>query len=396
MAFDAFREPDYRRFWTTQFLSNIGSWMQTVAQGWLVYRLTDSPFLLGFVAFAGSAPTFVLMLPGGVLADQWNRRRVVAISQCAQALAALAIAISVHFHTVTVWQICAAAAVAGTAMSFSAPAWQAMIVDLLEDRERLPNALMMNSLQFNLSRAIGPVIAGIALSAAGAFWCFLLNAISFVPLIIVLAQIRDRRQPSPVAGPMFARLAEGFRYVRRERTVLILLGIVAASSFFGYPMMNLMPVVARALFTNDATGLGWLIGGFGVGAFAAALALSLKTPKRYILRTIVVSLLVFGVALAGVGVARVATVAVALLVICGAGAVVSIALCNTSIQERIADEMRGRVLSMYTFAFFTAVPVGNLVAGSVAEHYGIRVTVVSMAAGLVVSGGAAGAMLRRR
>ncbi|MCU1229641.1 MAG: major facilitator superfamily 1, partial [Acidobacteria bacterium] len=198
MAFEAFREPDYRRFWTAQFLSNIGSWMQAVAQGWLVYRLTDSPFLLGFVAFAGSAPTFVLMLPGGVLADQWNRRRVVAISQAAQALAALAIAISVHFHTVTVWQICAAAAVAGTAMSFSAPAWQAMIVDLLEDRQRLPNALMMNSLQFNLSRAIGPVIAGIALSGVGAFWCFLLNALSFIPLIIVLGRIRDRQQPSTV------------------------------------------------------------------------------------------------------------------------------------------------------------------------------------------------------
>jgi MFS family permease len=396
MAFDAFREPDYRRFWTTQFLSNIGSWMQAVAQGWLVYRLTDSPFLLGFVAFAGSAPTFVLMLPGGVLADQWNRRRVVAISQGAQALAALAIAISVHFHTVTVWQICAAAAVAGTAMSFSAPAWQAMIVDLLEDRQRLPNALMMNSLQFNLSRAIGPVIAGIALSSVGAFWCFLLNALSFIPLIIVLGRIRDRQEPSTVIGPMWTRLTEGFRYVRRERVVLILLGVVAASSFFGYPFMNLMPVIARSLFTNDAAGLGWLIGGFGTGAFAGALALSFRTPTRYILRTIVFSLLIFGVSLGSVALARTPVPAVALLVISGAAAVVSIALCNTSIQHRIADEMRGRVLSMYTFAFFTAVPFGNLVAGSLAEHRGIRVTIAVMASGLLLSGVIAGVLLRRR
>ena len=394
MPFDAFREPDYRRFWTTQFLSNIGSWMQAVAQSWLVYRLTDSPFLLGFVAFAGSAPTFVLMLPGGVLADQWNRRRVVAISQCAQALAALAIAISVHLHTVTVWQICAAAAIAGTAMSFSAPAWQAMIVDLLEDRERLPNALMMNSLQFNLSRAIGPVIAGIALSSVGAFWCFLLNALSFIPLVVVLARIRDRQQPSNAAGPMWSRLKEGFRYVRRDRVVLILLGVVAASSFFGYPFMNLMPVVARSLFTNDAAGLGWLIGGFGTGAFGGALVLSFRTPRRYILRTIVGSLLMFGLALGSVALAHTPVPAVALLVVSGVGAVVSVALCNTSIQQRIADEMRGRVLSMYTFAFFTSVPAGNLVAGSLAEHYGIRVTLVAMASGLFVAGVLAGVMLR--
>jgi MFS family permease len=384
--FDAFREPDYRRFWTTQFLSNIGSWMQAIAQGWLVYRLTDSAFLLGFVAFAGSAPTFVLMLPGGVLADQWNRRRVVAISQMAQALAALAIAISIHFHTITVWQICAAAAVAGTAMSFSAPAWQAMIVDLLEDRARLPNAVMMNSLQFNLSRAIGPVIAGVALSTVGAFWCFLLNAISFVPLIVVLYGMRSRQQPaSGKPGPMWSRLAEGFRYVRNDRVVLILIAIVFASSFFGYPIMNLMPIVARMLFTNDATGLGWLIGAFGVGAFSAALALSLRTPSRFILRTIVIALLIFGIALGILGAAHHAWSAVALLAICGAAAVVSVALCNTSIQAR-----------MYTFAFFTAVPFGNLVAGMVAEHAGIRTTIVAMASGLFVSGLAAGWMLRPR
>src|ERR1051326_5524108 len=157
-VFEAFAERDYRRFWLTQFISNLGSWMQVVAQGWLVYRLTDSAFLLGFVAFASSIPTLFLMLPGGVVADHFDRRRVVSASQWAQALSALFLAISIRTGQIDVWQIIAA------------PAWQAMVVDLLDDRERLPNAIAMNSLQFNLSRALGPLIAGVTLAAWGAVW----------------------------------------------------------------------------------------------------------------------------------------------------------------------------------------------------------------------------------
>src|SRR6266513_2221596 len=150
-VFEAFAEPDYRRFWLTQFISNLGSWMQVVAQGWLVYRLTDSPFLLGFVGFASSIPTLFLMLPG----------RVVSLSQWAQALSALFLAVAIRTGQISVWQIIAASFVVGIAISFSAPAWQAMVVDLLYYRERLPNAIAMNSLQFNLSRALGPLIAGV-------------------------------------------------------------------------------------------------------------------------------------------------------------------------------------------------------------------------------------------
>ncbi|HEY8131469.1 MAG TPA: MFS transporter, partial [Thermoanaerobaculia bacterium] len=253
MAFEAFYERDYRLFWTTQFVSNIGSWMQGIAQGWLVYHLTDSPFLLGFVGFANSIPQFFLMLPGGVVADRFDRRRVVGASQWVQTLAALWLAISIYTHHIAVWQIIAAAIVTGVAMSFSGPAYQAMVVDLLDDRSRLPNAIAMNSLQFNLSRAIGPLIAGVTLSLYGPFWCFFFNAISFLPLIWVLRIVRPRqlRHPSSEAA-MLSHIAEAFRYVRRDRLVVILLGIVAAASLFGYPYLNLMPMIARALFQNDA------------------------------------------------------------------------------------------------------------------------------------------------
>lgn len=392
--FEAFAERDYRRFWSTQFLSNVGSWMQAVAQGWLVYRLTDSPFLLGFVGFASSAPAIVLMLPGGVLADQLDRKRVVAVSQWAQAASALFLAISIRTNQITVWQIIVAALVVGTAQSFSAPAYQAMIVDLLDDRSRLPNAVAMNSLQFNLSRAVGPLIAGAALSAWGAFWCFLVNALSFLPLIFILGRIGDRQQPEGRASAIFTRLREGFVYVRGDRVVMLLLGIVAASSLFGFPYINLIPVLARSLFANDAAGIGYLMAASGIGALTGALLLStLKVRKR--LRIVTTCLMTFGIALAAAGFLPRAG-ALAMLVICGFSTVISLALCNTMVQQRVPDEMRGRVMAMYTFAFFASVPFGNLVAGAITEHRGISFTLAILGAALLLSGAASAFALSRQ
>jgi MFS family permease len=384
--FEAFRETDYRRFWTAQFISNIGSWMQAVAQGWLVYRLTDSPFLLGFVGFANSIPSIVLMLPGGVLADQFDRRRTVRLSQWAQALSAIFLAVLIRTGHISVWQIVVAALVNGTAMSFSAPAYQAMVVDLLDDRERLSNAVAMNSLQFNLSRAVGPLLAGLTLSLYGAFWCFFFNAISFLPLIWVLKRLTHRQSYNATGGAMWSRMAEGFAYVRADRIVLVLLGIVAAASLFGFPYLNLMPIMARALFRDDASGLGWLMGGIGTGALAASLFLSIRTPRGdWMNRLILGSLTLFGLALGGVGFVHAEALVVAMLVVCGAAMVFCLALCNTSIQQRIPDEMRGRVLSMYTFSFFAFLPFGNLMAGILAEHRGIAVTLLALGGGLVAS-----------
>jgi MFS family permease len=391
MPFEAFQESDYRRFWTTQFVSNVGSWMQTIAQGWLVYKLTDSAFLLGFVGFATSVPSIVLMLPGGVLADILNRKRVVAISQLAQATTAFLLSLSIYLHRITVWQIVAAALIVGIAQSFSAPAWQAMVVDLLEDRSRLPNAVAMNSLQFNLSRVIGPLLAGITLSAWGATWCFFLNALSFLPLIWVLYTIHDRQPLADAEAALLSRFAEGMRYIVRERLILLVILIVAAASLFGFPYLNLMPVVARKLFAhNDAQGLGYLMGGTGAGALLGALTLSLRMPEpRNTPRTIVACLMMFGLTLGLVGIATSTIVVVGLLVLCGFSMVTTLALCNTSIQRRAPDTMRGRVLGMYTFAYYAVVPFGNLGAGMLAEHRGIGLTLFTLGVALVVSAAAA-------
>ncbi len=383
MAFEAFRETDYRRFWTTQFISNVGSWMQAIAQGWLVYRLTDSAFLLGFVAFANSIPAFFLMLPGGVLADHLDRRRVVKLSQWAQALCALFLAVSIRTGRITVWQIVAAAIVVGVAMSFSAPAYQAMVVDLLDDRRNLPNAVAMNSLQFNLSRAIGPLLAGATLAAWGPFWCFLFNALSFLPLIVILGRLKERQQtPSDSTVELWARLREGLAYVRRDRAVALALGIVAAASLFGF---------------NDAVGLGYLMGAIGAGSLAGALAISVRTPSsRRMMPAILGSLTFFGAGLAIVAIMRAQAIVLFALFVCGAAMVTCTALSNTSIQQRVPDGMRGRVLSMYTFCLFAFLPFGNLLGGIVAEHYGIRLTFGALGGGLIVSALAAGVALRWR
>lgn len=384
--FEAFAESDYRRFWTTQFVSNIGSWMQTVAQGWLVYRLTDSPFLLGFVGFANSLPAFFLMLPGGVLADQLDRRKVLRLSQWTQALCAFFLALSIRTGQIAVWQIVTAALITGTAMSFSAPAYQAMVVDLLDDRKRLPNAVAMNSLQFNLSRAFGPLIAGLTLAAWGSFWCFLFNAISFLPLIWVLRRLKHRQQYPASEAALWARLMEGVHYVRSHRLVLLLLMIVAATSLFGYPFLTLMPVLARTLFTDDASGLGWLMSGIGAGALASSLFLSIRTPPRRSMTALILgSLTIFGLGLVGVSLSKTTPVVVTMLAFCGAGMVTCMALCNTSIQQQIPDGMRGRILSMYTFAFSAFLPFGNLLAGIIAEHRGIAVTMGALGGGLLLA-----------
>jgi MFS family permease len=387
VAFEAFRERDYRLFWTTQFISNIGSWMQAIAQGWLVYRMTDSPFLLGFVGFANSIPQFFLMLPGGVVADRLDRKRVVGASQWVQTLAAFWLAVAIYLHRITVWQIIAAAVLTGIAMSFSGPAYQAMVVDLLEDRKKLPNAIAMNSLQFNLSRVIGPLVAGVTLTLYGTFWCFFFNAISFLPLIWALSSIRDRQLRHPTSeAAMVSHIVEAFRYVSRDRLVTLLLIIVAAASLFGYPYLSLMPMIARSLFKNDAQGLGLLMGGIGAGALTGSLVLSVRMPpQRRMTQITLITLTTFGLGLASVGLLRQRAGVFGALVVCGASMVICIALCNTSIQQRIPDAMRGRVLSMYTFAFSGFLPFGNLFGGILAEHRGLQPTMLMLGGGLLAT-----------
>jgi len=262
-----------------------------------------------------------------------------------------------------------------------------MVVDLLDDRSHLSNAVAMKSLQFNLSRAVGPLLAGLALSAWGSFWCFFLNALSFLPLIWVLGRLRDRQRRSvTLEQRMMAKLAEGFRYVRGERSVQVLLCVMMASSFCGYPLVTLMPIVARKLFTNDASGLGYLMGSFGAGTLTAALALAIRMPSAdRMLRVIAGATAVFGLAIAAIPFGHAMPVTLAILYLAGAAMVTGFALVNTSIQQRVPDEVRGRVMSMYTYSFFAFLPFGNLLGGVMAESAGLTRTLLVMGGVLVLT-----------
>lgn len=394
--FSALTERNYRRFWTAQFISNVGTWMQTVAQGWLVLRLTDSAFMLGLVGFANSVPTLFLMLPGGVLADRVDRRRLLRIAQTGQAACAFFLAVSVYLGTVSVWQIIGIAVLMGVTTAFSSPTYQAFVLDLLSDRSKLSNAIAMNSLQFNLSRALGPSIAGILLTYAGVFWCFFANALSFVPLIAVLGTLPRGAGIRAGEGSMLEHLMEGFRFVRADRLVSTILFIVAASSFFGYPYITMMPLVASNLFGPAASGLGFLMACLGVGALCGSLLIAAfataAAGRRF--RVIVAAHVVFGLAIVSVALSSIVSVTAVALFVGGLSMVVGVASCNTALQEMIPDAMRGRVLSMYTFSFFGVVPFGNLIGGALAERWGILPTYLGMGCGLLLSAFTAVLLLR--
>lgn len=383
--FAALRERDYRRFWISQFISNIGTWMHSVAQGWLVLSLTDSPFLLGFVGFANSIPIFFLMLPAGVVADQVDRRRLLRAAQAVQALCALVLAVSVFLDTIHVWQIAAVAAIMGVTTAFSSPTYQALVLDLLTDRTRLANAIAMNSFQFNLARVFGPLLAGLTLTFAGTFYCFLINAASFLPLLVVLGRIQRRqkvakRKELTILGP----LLQGFRFVGRDAEVWTLLLVVASASLFGYPYITLMPLLARVLFGLGASGLALLMGTLGIGALVGSLLLTLRRSRVGNPGWIILgSLAGFGTALVSSAINHSPPAVLASLFFAGLSMVMCLASVNTHLQHLIPDELRGRVLSMYTFAFFGVIPFGNLTAGILAEKWGVQAAFLTMGTALL-------------
>lgn len=385
--FAALAEKDYRRFWLSQFVSNIGTWMHSVAQGWLVLRLTDSPFLLGFVGFANSIPILFLMLPAGVLADQLDRRRVLRSAQSLQALCALFLAISVALQTIHVWQIVLVAAVMGITTAFSSPTYQALVLDLLNDRSKLANAIAMNSFQFNLARVFGPLLAGLVLTFAGTFYCFLINSASFLPLLFVLGRL-ERRQAVPKRQELaiFGPLLQGFRFVGRDGAIWTLLLVVAAASLFGYPYITLMPLLARVIFGHAASGLAILMGTVGIGALTGSLLLTVRRARLANPGGIILgSLATFGAALIWVATTRSIPSVLGGLFLAGLSMVMCLASVNTHLQHLIPDELRGRVLSMYTFAFFGVIPFGNLNAGILAERWGAQRAFLIMGSGLLIA-----------
>ena len=379
--FRALSHANYRRFWIGAFLSNIGTWMQAVAQGWLVLQLTDSSFWLGFDGFMATVPGFFLTLAGGVFADLVDRRRLLRYTQIVAGLAAFALAILVSTHYVNLYLVLGFSFVTGCCMAIAGPSYQAMTYDLV-GREDLANAVALNSTQFQLSRVVGPVAAALGFKFFGLAGCFYANGISFIAVVIALSLVRfdghkqiahsvkDRRA-------LWQDLIDGLRYVRKRPRVFSLLSISAATSLFGAPYLTLIPVFARDIFHLGATGLAWMMGTAGAGAFLGALVLAYLGDFKKKGWSVLGGAFFFGICL--IVFAQSTWLPLSLIFLFGVGfaIVTSVAVTNTLLQKLVTDRMRGRVMSMFILSFVGAMPVGNLLAGVVSHRFGAPAAVTA-------------------
>ena len=386
--FRALSHANYRRFWVGAFLSNIGTWMQAVAQGWLVLQLTDSSFWLGFDGFMATAPGFFLTLAGGVFADLVNRRRLLRYAQIVAGLAAFGLAILVSTHHVNLYMVLAFSFVTGCCMAIAGPSYQAMTYDLV-GREDLANAVALNSTQFQLSRVLGPVAAALGFKFFGLAGCFYANGISFIAVVVSLSLVRLDEQ-KPVAHSVRDRralwqdLIDGFRYVSKRPRVSSLLSISAATSLFGAPYITLIPVFARDIFHLGATGLAWMMGTAGAGAFLGALVLAYLGDFKRKGWSVLGGALCFGILL--ILFAQSTSLPLSLIFLFGVGfaIVTSVAVTNTLLQKLVTDRMRGRVMSMFILSFVGAMPIGNLLAGIVSHSYGAPAALAAGGLAIVV------------
>lgn len=371
----ALNHRNYRLFISGQLISLIGTWMQSVAQSWLVYRLTGSPVLLGAVGFAGQIPVFLLAPVGGLVADRHDRRRILLVTQTVSMVLALALGGLTLSSHIEVWHVAAIAALLGVVNGFDIPTRQAFVTELVA-RQDLVNAIALNSSMFNGARIVGPAIAGIVVAAVGEGWCFLANGISYVAVLGGLVAIRrpiPRREPR--SGSAFAEAAEGFRFAAGTgpvRALLLLLGLV---SLTGMPYAVLMPVMAAGVLGVGASGLGTLMGASGAGALTGALLLARRGSVRGLGRWVALAAGGFGVSLILFSLSRWFWLSVVLLLPVGFAMMIQMSSSNTLIQSMVPDRLRGRVMAVYSMMFMGMAPFGALLAGLLAERFGAPATI---------------------
>jgi MFS family permease len=369
------RHRNFRLFFSGQLISLIGTWMQSVAQSWLVYRLTGSSLLLGAVGFASQIPVFLVAPLGGIAADRFNRQRVVIATQVSSMLLAFILAVLTLTHTVHKGHIFVLAALLGVVNAFDIPARQSFLVEMV-GKEDLMNAIALNSSMFNGARIVGPAVAGILVAKIGEGWCFFANGVSYIAVIIGLVMMRVPPSSRVSAGPALAHLIEGFRFARHTapiRSLLMLLGLV---SLVAMPYTVLMPVFADKILHGGARGLGILMGATGVGALLGALCLATRVGVRGLGRWVAFSCGGFGISLALFCFSRSFWLSAMLLLPVGFCMMLQMSSSNTLIQAMVPDHLRGRVMAMYTMMFMGMAPFGSLLGGALADRLGAPLTVL--------------------
>ncbi|MDA8083530.1 MAG: MFS transporter [Nitrospiraceae bacterium] len=374
--FSALTHRDFRLFLIGQTISLSGTWMQSVAQGWLVYSLTRSPLYLGIVAAAGALPIMLFTLAGGLIADRYPKKKLLLLTQAASIFPALALGILTRMGTVTVWQIAFVAFVLGTINAIDIPVRQSFLIEMV-GRGDIVNAVALNSAVFNGSRVIGPVIAGFSITQFGMPACFFINAFSFIAVLVALWMMEtEGRTTIQSEGPV-SDFMKGIGFIRSRTEILQVIVMIAVFSLVGIPYINLIPVFAGEVFHAGPRGLGYLVGASGLGALTAALGIAAAGNIRKKTRFMSLAALSFSAALILFSVSGIFWVSLIVIAIGGWGMVSYLATANSYIQLSVPDELRGRVMSVYSFVFLGFVPIGNSLMGLAANFAGTREAVFS-------------------
>ena len=367
----AMRHRNFRLFIIGQFVSQCGTWIQTVAQGWLVLQLTDSAFAVGLVTTLGSMPILLFSLYGGVVADRVNKRRLVLVLQSLMLLEALALGVLTQFDWVTVEAVMALAAFFGLLSAFEVPTRQAMVAELV-GRQDLMNAIALGSSAFNVARVIGPAIAGALIATVGLAACFYVNAASYLAVVTGLVMMRLERPVIHARVPALGALKEAFVYVFGSRWPRAIVTLIATFSIFGFSFMTMMPVFARDVLRLDASGYGAMVSAIGVGAAGAAIFMAAIGGRQQQSRLMLASSVLFGAVLTVAAFAPEFWSAVVLFTIAGCVMALNGILANTMLQTEAPDRLRGRIMGFYSFLVLGMAPFGSLQAGWVSERVGVR------------------------
>jgi MFS family permease len=376
LALRAFKHRNYKLFFGGQLISLTGTWMQLVAQSWLVYKLTGSAAMLGFVGFSGQIPVFLLAPIGGAFADRHNRRNIIVFTQAASMFLAFVLATLTLSNRVQVWHIFALASLLGMVNALDIPTRQAFVVDMV-GKDDVVNAIALNSTMFNSARIIGPAVAGVLLETIGEGWCFFVNAVSYIAVIAGLLLMKiNMKQHIRSQGSALESIIEGFHYVAHTRPVRALLLMLGLFSLLAMPYVVLMPIFADKILHHGASGLGLLMGASGIGALAGALTLATRQGVHGLGRWVAFSAAGFGASLILFSLSRSFYISAVLLLPVGFSMIVQMASSNTLIQVMVPDNLRGRVMAVYSMMFMGMAPFGALLAGTIAQHLGAPTTLM--------------------
>ncbi len=369
-ALRALRSPNYRLFFAGQSISLMGTWMTRIATAWLVYRLTHSAFLLGLVSFSGQIPAFFLAPIAGVWVDRWDRHRTLVWTQTLSMLQSFALAALALTGTIEIWPLALLVLAQGLINAFDMPTRQAFVIEMVVDRGLLGNAIALNSSMVNGARLVGPAIGGLVIAAAGEGYCFLIDGISYIAVILSLLAMRfDRKAARGHAQHVLHELREGWNYILQSDPIRSILLFLALISLIG-PYTVLMPIVAGTILHGNAHTLGFLMGASGVGALISAITLALRRTVLGLGRMIAISAAMFGAGLIGLGISRITWLSMLLMLFAGFGLMQQMAASNTILQTIVEDRMRGRVMSFYTFSILGITPIGSILSGSYAARFG--------------------------